>query len=157
MITDLQCYYLVPIVIPPVPYDIPGQGVPSGHNGVLVVPLFTEKSQRTADSRKVNIRPLPESLISKFGSILIKAEWDFLAPDMSPTEIVHEFENHTSRLVKNTFPEKTVKISYFDEPYFTEELREIRRQRQRVYRKGGRIDKYLKLKVKFDQKLKNPD
>ena len=39
-------------------------------------------------------------------------------------------------------------------PYFSEELRAIRRQRQRLYRKSGRCKKYLELKYKFDQKLK---
>ena len=37
----------------------------------------------------------------------------------------------------------------------TEELRVIRRQRQRVYRKQGRSQKYLDLKSKFDDKLKS--
>ena len=97
---------------------------------------------------------MPESLITKFGSILVNEEWEFLTPDMSPTDMVNEFEDHASRLVENTFPEKTVKISSFDKPYFTEELRQIRRQRQRVYRKYGRSDKYLRLKGEFNQKLK---
>ena len=48
MITDLQNYYHNPEVIPPVPVDIPGHGVPSDHNGVLTIPLqfrLTEESR----------------------------------------------------------------------------------------------------------------
>ena len=39
IITDLQRYYHVPIIIPPVPVDVPGQGVPSDHQGVLAIPI----------------------------------------------------------------------------------------------------------------------
>ena len=154
LISDLQSYYHVPLVIPPVPVDVPGQGVPSDHCGVLAVPLTTEHSQRAAEVRKVKVRPLPESLIRKFGSILVNEDWSFLAPDLSPSELVDAFQNNTSSLIENIFPEKTVKISSFDKPYFTEELRQIRRQRQRIYRKCGRSKKYLEMKQKFYQKLK---
>ena len=36
LITDLPGFYHVPQVIPPVPVDVPGHGVPSNHNGVLL-------------------------------------------------------------------------------------------------------------------------
>ena len=57
-------------------------------------------------------------------------------------------------MVDRIFPEKTVTISTKDKPYFTEELRQLRRQRQRAYRDGGKTDKYLALVKKFDEKLK---
>ena len=44
--TDLQNYYHNPEVIPPVPVDIPGHGVPSDHNGVLTLPLSTSDPER---------------------------------------------------------------------------------------------------------------
>ena len=69
--------------------------------------------------------------------------------------MVSSFECHTSELIENIFPLKTVSISSWDKPYMTEELRVIRRQRQRVYRKQGRSQKYLDLKSKFDDKLKS--
>ena len=39
-------------------------------------------------------------------------------------------------------------------PYITQELKLLRRQRQRVYRKEGKSVKYKELKDKFDSKLK---
>ena len=53
-------------------------------------------------------------------------------------------KNHTSDRIANTFQEKT---------YFTEELRPIRRQRQRIYRISGRSTKYLELKDKYNKRL----
>ena len=154
LITDLQSYYHNPIIIPPVPVDVPGQGVPSDHSGVLAMPVTAGNSERKADVRKVTIRPLPDSLVTKFGSTIVSEDWSFLGPNMSSTELVNLFENHTKNIVEQIFPEKTVTISNWDKPFMTEELKKLRRQRQRVYRKGGRSQKYLEIKSKFDQKLK---
>ena len=154
LITDIPGHYHVPLIIPPVPVDVPGQGVPSDHSGVLAVPLSSENPQRATEARKTKVRPLPDSLIRKFGSILVNEDWSFLSSEMSSTALVDAFEKHSLNLIANTFPEKEVTISNWDKPYMTEELRAIRRQRQRVYIKQGWSAKYLGLKQKFDQKIK---
>ena len=84
--------------------------------------------------------------MSKFGNILVDESWSFLYPKMSSTQMVEAFEMHSSNLVENIFPEKTVTISAYDKPYITEELKKLRRHRQRIYRKEGRSAKYLKIK-----------
>ena len=104
--------------------------------------------------KKVKVRPIPDSLITKFGSELIQEDWSFLNKQMSSTELVGSFEQYTSSMVDRIFPEKIVTVSSRDKPFMTEELRLLRRQRQRVYRKGGRNDKYLGLLKKFEQKMK---
>ena len=68
--------------------------------------------------------------------------------------MVAEFENYSTSLIEHTFPEKMVTISNYDKPYMTQELKRIRRQRQRIYRSKGKCAKYLELKQKFDYKLK---
>ena len=57
-------------------------------------------------------------------------------------------------MIETIFPEKTVTVSNYDKPFITEELKLLRRQRQRAYRKGGRSAKYLELKSKLDMKIK---
>ena len=52
------------------------------------------------------------------------------------------------------FLRKPYKISEFDQPFITEELKLIRRQRIRAYRKGGRSSKYIEIAEKFDLKIK---
>ena len=154
IITDLKSYYHNPLIIPPVPVDVIGKGVPSDHSGVLALPVTGSNSLRKSVARKTKVRPLPDSLISKFGSVIVQEEWSCLRPEMSPTQLVEEFEAHTSKLINQHFPEKEVTISSQDKPYMTEELRQLRRQRQRAYTSGGRSDKYLQLKHLFDEKLK---
>ena len=154
VISDLHSFYHNPTVIPPVTVDVPGQGVPSDHSGVLTLPITAGNSQRTAESRKVKIRPLPESLITKFGDVIVSHDWSSLTQGMSSTTMVNIFESETILMVENTFPEKVVHISNYDKPFMTQELKQLRRKRQRIYRKEGRSSKYLQLKTKFDQKLK---
>ena len=154
LITDLHRFYHVPIIIPPVPVDVPGEGVPSDHQGVLAVPFTSLHSHRTSQARKVKVRPLPETLISKFGSILVGENWSFIEPQLTPTLMVEKFEAYSSQVINDTFPEKVVTISDYDKPYMTEELKLIRRRRQRIYRKYGKCAEYVRLKELFDKKLK---
>ena len=34
--SDLEVYYEEPIVVPPIAVDVPGRGVPSDHQGVMM-------------------------------------------------------------------------------------------------------------------------
>ena len=68
VITDLHQFYQEPAIIPPVPVDEGADGVPSDHNGVLVLPLcFSEPTGKT--KRQVSVRPITESAIESFGQI----------------------------------------------------------------------------------------
>ena len=134
--------------------DVQGKGVPSDHNGVFALPITSSNSLRTTVARKIQVRPMPESLMLKFGQILANETWNILEPQMTSTELVDKFELHTSQLVNSVFPLKTVTVSDRDKPYMTEELKKLRRQRQRAYSKTGRSPKYLNIKAQFDVKLK---
>ena len=117
VISDLHMFYHNPTIIPPVPVDVPGQGVPSDHSGVQALPITSAHSQRTAESRKMKVRPLPESLITKFGDIMVSHDWSFIKQAASPTAMVQLFESETQSMIENTFPEKTVTLSGYDKPY----------------------------------------
>ena len=120
IITDLQSYFHEPKIIPPVPVDVQGKGVPSDHNGVFALPITSSNSLRTTVARKIQVRPMPESLMLKFGQILANETWNILEPQMTSTELVDMFEQHTSQLVNSVFPLKTVTVSDRDKPYMTE-------------------------------------
>ena len=66
-----------------------------------------------------------------------------------------QFENVMSELTSQFFPQKTIIISAYDKPYFTEELRKMKRQRQRYYRRYGKNEKYCQLYEKFQENLKS--
>ena len=57
-------------------------------------------------------------------------------------------------LVNVHFPLKKITISDFDRPFFTEELRLLRRKRQRRYQKFGKDQNYKQINIEFQAKLK---
>ena len=46
---------------------------------------------------------------------------------------------------------KTVHVSSFDQPFFTDKIRLLRRQRQREYRRAGKSKKYTQIKELFNE------
>ena len=103
---------------------------------------------------KKKIRPIPESLIQTFEIKLASQDFDFLN-NLPDDEMVEGFQNVTNSLLVETFPEKEIVISPEDKPWFNEELRKLKRRRQREYNLRGRSEKYLELVSIFDEKSKN--
>ena len=66
--------------------------------------------------------------------------------DMSSSEMVDTFQEITFGLMEIHFPLKRISVSPYDKPWMCEELRILRRCRQRVYMKQGRSTKYLNKK-----------
>ena len=68
------------------------------------------------------------------------------------TQLVEAFEKKNVELTNSTFPFKKVILSEDDKPHFTEELRLLKRQRQRIYRREGRSHRYKEKKKEFKEK-----
>ena len=66
VITDLHRFYQEPRVIPPVPVDSGEDGVPSDHQGVLVIPLQSSESALRNTKKIKIVRPIPQSSLDKF-------------------------------------------------------------------------------------------
>ena len=71
VITDLHRFFQEPIIIPPVPVDVGATGVPSDHQGVLVLPL--NNNPTTAKQKKlITVRPIKESDLDRFGQTIVQ-------------------------------------------------------------------------------------
>jgi hypothetical protein len=58
-------------------------------------------------------------------------------------------------MVDKGFPYKEIQVGFKDLPYFTEELRPLKKQRLRAYTlHGGKSEQYTRLKPQFSEKLK---
>ena len=129
-------------------------GASSEHQGVLVLPVCN-----TATVRKtkmiISVQPIKQSALDSFGQRIVLEEWEFMDPDSSSTALVECFQQHCTSLVEYYFPMKTVQVSSYDQPFFTDRLRALRRQRQREYRRSGRSTKYLEIKHSFDEAFRS--
>ena len=155
VVTDLYTGYQEPGLLPAVLVDTGRQGVPSDHAGVEVKPR-TNLSQSKARPKKETfmVQRMPDSLVSDFGGLLVMEDWNCLQDGMSPDELVEAFQTSASRLVDHHFPIKRVSVIQGDKPYFTEELRQLRRKRDHIYQKSGKSPQYLITQSKFTNKLK---
>ena len=154
IITDLRRFYVEPQIINPIPVDDHKSGVPSEHNGVLAIQVSnTGSKKRTTKEIKI-VQPMPQSSIFQFSESIDAADWYQMLDGLSSSDMVDLFQKMTIDLKDIHFPKKTISITPYDKPWITEELKVIRRRRQRIYRKEGRSMAYLNLKDEFDKKLK---
>ena len=154
VITDLRRFYVEPRIVDPIPVDNPMIGVPSDHNGVLVEPLNNIEATKGTSKEIIYVRPMPESSILEYRHSIAEIDWSLMIDEMSSSNMVDKFQEMITKLVDIHFPLKKISLSPYDRPWMTEELKKKRRQRQRIYRKEGKSQKYLLLKKDFDDKFK---
>ena len=65
---------------------------------------------------------------------------------MTASEVVVRFEAHSDNLVTAHSPHKTALVEPQDLPYFTKDLRKLKRKRQRAYRKKEEVRPIHKVK-----------
>ena len=154
ILTD--CHHLMqePTILPPLQVDDGKVGVDSDYQGVQVLPRTNLASHGATLREKITVRPFPESIRARFSLQLQNEDWASVQSDLSPTEMVDKFENTSKDLVDTFFPQKTVSVGPADLPYFTEELRKLKRTRLRAYdQHGRRSHQYIRAKELFDEKL----
>ena len=66
--------------------------------------------------------------------------------------MVSAYQDSMTNLLDKSFPLKLMTISDRYQPWFNEDLRLLRRQKQREYTKNGKSEKYLKLVDSFKEK-----
>ena len=152
IVTNLASFYQEPTIIPAILPDISGHGAPSDHYGVCAIPISAHEVTNHRTKLIKLIRPVPESLIPNFEAKLENQDFQFLHSSPVPS-MVDNFQSLLTRIMSETFPEKRITITPYDQPWFTEELRKLRRARQRRYVRHGKDDLYLNIKRKFDLKL----
>ena len=154
ILTDFWDLLQEPTILSPLQVDDGKPGSDSDHKGVQVLPRTNLSGCGAPMREKVCVRPFPESIRAAFSLDLQGSIWRSLQDIMSTTELVDKFETTSRNLVDKYFPEKLVSVGPTDLPYFTEQLRSLKRTRLRAYnRHGRRSPDYLQAKNAFDVKL----
>ena len=152
LLMDCADIYQQPSILPPMTVDKGKVGKDSDHMGVEALPRTNLASKGSQMRREVHVQPFPESGLAQFGLTLLSEDWGGLEGAVDSADMVDRFETRSALIVSRQFPTKTVLVSTQDLPYFTEELRLLKRRRQRAYKKGKRSENYLKCKAAFEKK-----
>ena len=155
ILSNLHTFYDAPKIVPPIPPDVPGRGSPSDHWGVIATPHTNSSQPLKRNVIRKNIRPIPESLLPIFEEKLQNTDFSTIYKHQNSTLMVHAYQEKLQNILEETFPLKSIKISDQDQPWFTEELRTLKRARMREYSRHGKSLKYTELKAKFDEKYQN--
>ena len=65
-----------------------------------------------------------------------------------------EFEEFNSRVFSEILPTKELKVSVYDKPWMTHQLKILKRKRQRTYQKEGKTEKFQEISKLFQEKKK---
>ena len=155
IIMNMSGHYKSPFIAPPIQSDNPSAGQPSDHSVPVCIPHTDRHTRPERTYRLVKYRPLPQSNINKFGEWIVHESWNSVTDDLSPSEQAQAFEDKILEKLNQYCPQKEVKLSSHDKPFFTAELKKLDRQRNREYLKRGKSEKYMKLKKLFDVKYKS--
>ena len=149
--TDCPSLFQEPSILPPMQVDEGKVGKDSDHAGVMVLPRNNLAREGGEVRERIRVRPFPESGIINFGLRLIEEDWGAMEEeDMSSSDMVDSFVSLNNNMVDSVFPEKEIQVGPGDLPYFSEELRHLKRQRLRAYNNhGGKSPQYLRLKQRF--------
>ena len=100
-------------------------------------------------------RTLPQSKLENFQNWLSEIEWDsIITSNATPSQQVEQFQAALQSKIDEIFPKISVRMSPYDKPWITAELKKLARFRKREYKKKGKSVKYEKLKTEFDKKFK---
>jgi hypothetical protein len=155
ILTDCPELLQEPTRLPPLQVDQGKAGADSDHFGVQVLPRTNLAPQGSSRRERITVRPFPESGLARHGLALVEEQWPGVEGAASSTDMVKAFEARSQVLLDLHFPSKVVSVGAEDQPYFTDELRRLKRRRQRAYTaKGRRNPKYLGLRDQFNKKKK---
>ena len=123
VITDLRHFLIEPRIIDPVPVDDGQRGVPSDHNGVLVLPLSNQEVNRGTSKIVKFVRPMPLSAVEEYRKSIGSINWSLMTEGMTSSDMVEIFQTMTNNLMDIHFPLKKISISPYDKPWMTKELK----------------------------------
>ena len=148
IITDLHQWYQEPIILPPIAAD-PGQGKPSDHLKVIYKPLNPLNNKPYRQVRKIEVRPMKESGMNLLKVWLDNKHWDEIEETSSPHHKAKLLHSTLMSKINEVIPVKTIKVSNDDQPWCNDQVKNIKRLKQREYRKHRRSDIYLSLCIKY--------
>ena len=152
LITNIPQYYNSPILIPPVPCDDPGSGVPSDHWVPVCYPHTDKHSAPLQRLRTVVYRALPDTNSRKFGQWITSADFNHIRGNLSTSEHAQKLQELLIDKLDDLCPTQTMRVSHQDKPFINKELKVLDRRKQRAYVKEGKSQKYLNNKIEFDKK-----
>ena len=89
----------------------------------------------------------------EFGEWLAKEEWEEMEGVHEPNKKLDVFEEKINDKMDVIFPENSFKVSNQDRPFINWKLKKLKRKVQRLYRRKGRKEEYLKVLKEYQEQF----
>ena len=155
VIMTLSTYYQEPQVLDPLDSDPDKNGKPSDHKIVLQKPISLIENKTARITREVKVRPIPQSGLDRFRTWLIDQDWKQVFEAVSAHDKAEIFQKMLLNEFEKIFPIKVRKISSDDAPWISQKIKKLIRQRQRIYHKNRKSEKWKKLHKVCKKEIKS--
>ena len=126
------------------------EGVKSDHSCLILA--GEEAIQRNFTWVRKTARKHTDRAAAKFGREMQNTNWTaFMTPDMSPSELVHAFEQHTQEATDRLFPLRTIRCRSNEDPWITDAIRKLSKQKKRVFKREGKSNHWCNLQRRMDE------
>ena len=151
----LSNLYQEPVCLEPLDADVDKIGKKSDHRIVISRPINTIDNKCARQTRKVEIRPFPQSGIQKMKEWFIDQSWEEIYSATSAHDKAQIFQNMLVSKLEEIFPVKIRKINSDDQPWVSFKLKKLDRRRKRIYRRERRSENWKKLEKLFKKEMKS--
>ena len=153
IITDLSKWYQIPECLPPLGADPGSGGKPSDHLIVIMEPISTINNKSARTTRMITVRPMKQSGIDLFGQWLNNQTWEEVLKAETVDEKAELLQTILMEKVDEFLPLKKRKISSDDQPFYTEEMKRLKRLKGREFHKNRRSLKWRELNDKYNKEV----
>ena len=154
IITTLSVYYQRPLCLEPLDADPDKKGKKADHRIVVAKPISVINNKSVRETRKIKVRPFPQSGIQKMKEWFVDKTWEEVTEVENAHEKASNFHKVLLEKLDEIFPEKERKINSDDQPWITYKLKMLDRRRKRIYHKERRSEKWSKLNKVFKKEVK---
>ena len=154
IIMTLSTYYQEPQTLAPLDPDPDKDGKPADHKIVIQKPISKINNKNARITREIQVRPMPQSGIDCFKNWLIDQNWKQIFEAVSAHEKAAIFQQILLQKFNEIFPLKTRKISSDDAPLISHKIKKLVRQRQRIYEKERKFERWTRLKKICDKEIR---
>ena len=154
IITSLANYYQTPECLQPLGPDSDSSCVESDHKIVLMKPINMIDRTCSRTFREIYYRPITESGMKKLDQWFKNQSWEDVINENCVNMKALNLQNIVMKKVDEFLPLKQRKLANDDLPWYTDELKKLKRKKSREYKKHRKSDKYILLTKKYDEKVK---
>ena len=143
---------MTPVCLPALRSDPGTGGATSDHLIPTMRPIDMVNNKPARQTRKVKVRPLPDSVINAINHELEGHDWSNVYNSKTSNDKADTFKKEVMNIVNSIAPERIRNISSDDRPWYTEPLKVLDRKRRRKYNKNRRSKKYYRLQKEYNSR-----